>query len=433
MCRKILYRDSKNREVLLHSDGTVTYQRHRNTKYRRLTGVEAAQRILLGKQLEHCYIESLSLDDFTQAYRNLKGRGKELRDAFNAQGRVRLHIGDRVVEHQGIILNRPLICPNCIVGRCDISDMFVGGRTDLHGTLFIGSSRFSGTVFARDSWFWDCEFGGFADFVDARFGGSASFYNSRFLRDSDFMGAEFASEADFTATNFFAYVEFWNANFQSQAHFQKAHFLLPASFKNADFHSRTDFQNACFLILELDTTSFDRTCYMQNIAAQKIDFNAAVFRENLILSASDNISSWLRVVEQNIERLKQGLTQKSVGKSDIEVEMMLKRYVEERLEGFRRRLQIWREAGRGICSVDFAGTVIQGELVCNFKELEPVERGGELRAVLEAHRDGRWQDAEKQYAWLGEQCRRRGAYKDRIKALQWAAYCARQTSRTKTP
>ncbi|RKY17561.1 MAG: hypothetical protein DRP63_03480 [Planctomycetota bacterium] len=429
MCHKVLYKDFKNHKVLLHSDGSVTYQRHRNINYRRLTGVEAAQHILLGEQLQHCYIESLSRGDFKKAHRNLQKRGDELADAFNAEGRVQLHIGARVVEHQGIILNRPLVCPNCIVGSCDLSDILVAGRADFHGTLFVGSSRFSGTVFASDSWFWDCEFGGFADFVDTQFAGSASFYNSRFLCDSDFMGAKFASEADFTAAKFAAYVEFWNANFQDTVHLQKAQFLLPASFKDANFRGRVNFQNARFLILELDTTSFDRTCYMQNIAAQKMDLNAAVFRENLILSASDDISCWLRKIEENIERLKEGLTQKSVGKSDIEVEMMLKRYVEERLEEFRRRLQIWRDAKRGICSLNFGGTVIQGELVCDFKDLEPVERRGRLCAVVEAHRMCRWEDAEKQYAWLGERYRRRGAHKDHTKALHWAAHCARQTAR----
>jgi len=429
MPNKILYKDCVNHKVLLCSDDTVTYERFPNIKYKRLTGVQAAERILLEQELEHCYIESLSRSDFKQAYHNLRKMGRKIGDAFNPKGRAQLTVGNQRIQYEGMVLNCALVCSNCIVGSCDLSDVFLGSRIDFHGTVFIGLSCFSGAIFAGSAWFWDVEFGSCADFIDAKFASSATFYNGRFLYDADFMGANFASEADFTGAKFFSDAEFWNARFQDTADFRKARFLMPVSFKDANFYSRVNFQDACFLILELSAASFDKTCYMQNIAAGKIDFNGAAFRENLLLSAVDGVGWWLREIEANMKRAKEGLMKKSTAKSGIEVEMILRRYLEERLEGFRERLLIWRDSGRGICSVNFGGTVIQGELVCDFKHLEPMKGGSGLCAVLEPHHAGEWEEARRQYAWLGERYRRRGAYNDREKALWWAADCAHRAER----
>ncbi len=248
---------------------------------------------------------------------------------------------------------------------------------------------------------------GDANFRLATFRSRAGFRGVTFSDEADFSSATFHRWADFRDVTFSACANFLGATFNDAADLRNASFSREAQFFRATFSGRADLDGCTFLSCSLSEARFEKFCSLAGIAAGEIDLSEAVFTEGVRLSPDS-------------EKFAQLLNQ--IGPLFAEGSELIALKEEE-----FQLLHEWQEAGRAICRVDFRGSLIQGDLRCDFEHISPVRKGGPRHdPVLSAHAYGNWREAEKQYAWLKEQYRKQGAYGDEDEAHWWASECARR-------
>jgi len=367
---------------------------------------------------------------------------------------------------------RATFCGDAYFGGATFS-----GETQFEKADFTGDADFEGATFSGDAHFWSSTFGGEAVFFkSARFGGEADFSLATFRRTADFGKASFDSYGGFMGTRFggnvsfetvtFRCVAFFNnarfsanahflgATFGARAHFCGATFDADATFRDATFNGDTsfwdakfsgkaEFRGACALSFSLNGTRFETLCDMKEIAAARVNLEETIYKEGVLLSTvrdSKQLKARQEQIWQSLRKRKNDLQtrsdrirdslEKPEEKYDIPGMRTLLRdwlcLIRDRLKPFHD----WRESNRGIYTVNFKDTLVQGELDCEFRDLSPSKTG---LPVIKPHREGKWDEARKQYAWLKEQFRKRGAYRDEDEAHWWASECARKARKAKWP
>jgi len=388
---KVLHTDSDGHKVEWELDengkrtGKIIYDRFPGVRYTYLTALDAAKKILNGEEITHCYIEALTLEALAAAEKEDKTR------QFLPKGSVEIY-GEK---REGPVLKQPIRCLRCLIGEIDLTRLIL--KSDIRffsfdsvreQTSILGSADFSSARFSGSAYFMDARFSGSAYFMDARFSGSASFSYARFSGSAYFRSASFSGSAYFRDASFSGSADFWDASFSGDADFSDAN-VLSSSFGNS---------------------RFEKLCDMTQMAIGEIDFGGAVFAESLKFSASLDI----RKLNDEQKRIAESLERRERG---------------EDVERLLSVLRDWRHSKRIIYSVNFENTLVQGELVCDFDDLRPSAG----TPAIKPHREGKWDGARKQYAWLKEQFRKRGAYGDEDEAHWWASECARMGAKTYRP
>jgi|GEM_PF-2238553 len=284
--QRVLHTDSDNHKVVLHSEIVnkrlirqfVTYDRYPDVKYEYLTSFHAACLILLGVELERCYIPEISVRMFEKAHAALSDNNRRLRimrylrtrhpklfrqfalqyrqrvgavaDAFSPQGRVEIEIGGGRQIREGPVLNRSIVCPCCLMGAIGLKGLAINGRVDFgsetthnhkRGTRVLGYVSFRKVVFNGNVSFRGVEFGGRTEFLRAVFGSEAEFRGVTFSGDVFFARATFCGGADFWEAKFGGKADFGSAKFSSDAGFQGAAFNGKAWFAGTRFGGEADF------------------------------------------------------------------------------------------------------------------------------------------------------------------------------------------------
>ncbi len=467
----------------------VTYGRYPKVRYDYLTAEGAAKRILSGREITHCYVDALTIDALDTAEQDLKTFQFLLNGSIEIDGRKRQGPAlKQAVLCARCIIGRINLSGLILRGGAHFSSASFVSDADFSFASFVGDAYFSSATFRGNTDFGSADFAGDANFSSATFGGDGDFRHARFSRDADFRYARFSREGDFLSASFAGHADFmqarfrgcayfgettfagcayftaarfaWDAGFDSasfggdahfdsasfrgdayfcwatfrgnaysreatfagcanfmgatfgtNAHFDSARFGWDAGFNSARFGGSTFFEKAILLSLDLRGARFEELCDMRDAGVGDIDLGGAVFTKSVLLSS-------LQDEKQLQDR------QKAIGKS-------LKK--QDQKYGITEKLHLlrdWRESKRGIYSVSFENTLVQGELVCDFKDLRPSKSG---LPVIKPHRDGKWEEGQKQYAWLKEQFRKRGAYRDEDAAHWWASECARMDTKTYRP
>jgi len=460
MPEEVLHTDRNGYEVIRDGDKVTC----RGKEYTYLSTVQAAELILRGEKLERYYIEALTVKAFRDTYNNLMRNDEErerIEGAFEDGGRPKL--------------NRSIVCYDCLIGSIDLGALILDGdiifkfeqkRQEERKTYIFGEADFGGVIFRGDACFFGTTFNGKTDFQIATFNGCASFtgaifngyayfrrvdFNNKtvfagatfndyayfrrvtFDGETDFGGVIFNGKADFELASFNGDTNFGEATFNSEAHFEATAFNDKANFEFATFNgyvfflgtafrdkvgflgtafrSEAHFLSACFLFGDFSGARFEKTCYMNPIVAGRLNLHRTVFTENLLVSIYEDL-------QKEIDTLI-----KEEREEEIEIRKQWIKGILELLE------KIKEDYGRGLGSVNFEDTLIQGELRCEFKHIIP-EKG---EPVLLPHKEKNWAEAQKQYAWLKEQYRRQGSYGDEDKAHRWASECARCAHRLTDP
>jgi len=377
-------------------------------------------------------------------------------------------------------------------GKADFEGTSFAGQARFDGARLHAGADFKGTAFQKEARLKLADFGGQTNFANARFDmaadferaifrgevsfrnatirGRAQFYRAGFNRDADFSGATigighfgqatfrgmarfggatfnkkaelwhatFEAEADFSMATLGAEAEFAGANFGGEALFEGTTFAGEPSFIDVAFRQGAKFKGCRFLSCRLSRARFEKLCCLDETTAGRLDLRGAIFVEGLRLSPATDpnvVENFLCDVRVTILKRKE-----SVVKNQGEL---------ARVQRAESLLNDWQGSARAIYLVNFEETLVQGDLRCDFEHLDP-KRGS---AVLAPHawaeapdeqskRARRWggsgkakwpedgfREAKKQYAWLKEHYRRRGAYGDEDRAHWWASECARRTSR----
>ncbi|RKY12471.1 MAG: hypothetical protein DRP82_06620, partial [Planctomycetota bacterium] len=532
--QRVLHTDSDNHKVVLHSQTVnkrlirqfVTYDRYPDVKYEYLTSFHAACLILLGVELERCYIPEISVRMFEKAHAALCDKNRRLRimrylrkrhpalfkkfavqyrqrvravaNAFNPEGRVEIEIAGEKQNHEGPVLNRPIICRSCLIGyislsglvmnaafafapvgaepledyeathifdEADFSDLVFCDRTKFLGAVFHSHACYVGAIFNdrvvfaeakfrslaefgnpersnalflhtadfsyadfQAAAFWKTLFLGNANFANVVFHGFTSFLKSVFASEAHFSEAMFHDKAEFTMTRFCGEVVFWDAAFRGTADFSNAVFIEKAGFQDTVFHGTVKFEAVLVVgAISFRRARFQQVCYLQDVAVGELDFAASVIGESVVLSAAD------------IRRLKDGLSEKeedweevigslmegtgaSKNRRNLETGTPIDRgheghngedYVydihdattEEKVSRWVASVQ--REGVGAIRAVDFSNIIVQGELKCDFRYLEPrkgepvikphrIALGIDEPPVKKKKRQEHWEEAQKQ-------------------------------------
>jgi uncharacterized protein YjbI with pentapeptide repeats len=432
-----MHKDIDGNRVMLHGkwqtqkDSTkpwVTYERYPSVEYEFLNPVKAAKKILQGEVLRDYYIQALTIEGFEEAARELHAKGDK--NALNFEPGHESDLRGKKDKHP--VLKVPIICEGCIIGRIylvslilDCADTTFALLTnqvaqrvncilsvaDFSHTKFVGNAYFKEVLFSRDAHFPGAQFLGNADFFLTHFEHDVQFSEARFIKGATFSRAQFNAKADFNGANFCEYAHFLETKFRGEVEFMQARVNDDLDFTKAQFSDYTLFGGASILAAKFSLTRFDKTCDMTNLSAGKIDLLKTVFGENFLLSGSRDARQ-VKAVQQEIEvNLKR--------RSDICQDQHKSQLINDQ----QQLLKDWRQSRRPICGVDFNGTLVQGELRCDFMNLEP-DTGV---PILKPHSERNWDDARKQYSWLKEQYRKQGAYEDEDKAHWWASECARKS------
>jgi len=377
MPEKILLTDPDGDQAILRN-GKVTYK---GKEYTHISNEEAAERILKGEEIKNAYIEAITRDTLLEAENRLR-TGNLVEEAERDPD-----------GHRRLTLRPGIRCAGCLIGSLELPTVNLRGGVEFRETTFAGRVNFSEATFGAEVYFLGATFGGEAGFLMATFGSGAHLWRVSFGCDASFFGASFHSEASFLGTAFGG----------------------QAAFAGATFGGAVNFRDCRFISCVLRGARFEKLCALDSIAAGELDLSHALFKEGFRLSAMtdrDRLASFHKETRKLVTTRK-----KRVLSSKEESEVALRK-----IEETERLLEEWESSRRAICSVNFEGTLVEGELWCDFDDLEP--RKG--RPVLKAHAQGDFAEAAKQYAWLKEQYRRRGAYGDEDRAHWWASECARR-------
>jgi len=406
-----------------HGNEWATYK---GNNYRVVSASDAAAKILEGQTLRDCYIESITRDILLEAEKNLK-------------------TGNLVEEAETVLLGRPRLtlrspisCPFCFIGSLDLS-----------GVTFRGGANFGATTFSGRADFWWATLSGEANFSAATFRGEANFWSATFSGKVNFSAATFSREAVFEGAAFSGGAVFSEATFSGPAGFSNATFSGPAGFKAATFSGPADFAGCAFLSCDLSRVRFEKICDLSGIVAGKLDLSNAVFTESVRFSPETDPERLAKFIERTrvhvSERKSRAdspreattkLLHEAEAKADNEEvwkqreALALLKHEIETIPAFEQLLSEWQASGRAIHRVNFSGTLVQGDLRCDFEHLKPAKTRAfpmpRYEPVLAPHADGKWHEAEKQYAWLKEQYRKQGRYADEDEAHRWASECGRQ-------
>ncbi|MCD6328339.1 potassium channel family protein [bacterium] len=440
---ELLHTDSDGRKVVLHIEldnagkeiKRVTYERYPDVRYGYLTALKAAKMILNGKAIKNYYIEALSVEALAEAEK------KHKTGEFLPKGSIEIN----GKKYKGPLLKQAIQLRSCLIGAIELGCSIKAGRE--HGGLILqGGMKLSAidpapTVFFNDVFFNDIVFGGAAEFWHARFIGQSAFFRSRFADGATFRHAIFHKKADFELAKFNALAEFAEATFIREAvfdgasfalesNFNKATFIDDATFKLTKFVGNAHFDYATSLSLNLKDSRFEKLCNMSDLAVGKINLTLAVFAESLKLSSpkqQKDLQSKLETFSVLLQKRKDLMKVKRQArdpKHEFEKASDLNKQI--------KTLEEWQQSKRGVYSVNFNDPLVQGELVCDFGDLKPSD-GSDPRPIIEPHRKKDWDQARKQYAWLKEQFRKRGAYDDEDDAHWWASECARMTTKRWRP
>lgn len=439
--------------------GRVTYERCPDVRYEYLSALEAARRILDGKEMKRCYIEALTVNAFKTAEDELNT------GHFLAEGSIQI---DGAIC-KGPLLRQPIQCIHCLIGSVSLPRMiFAEGLRLMSADLsnktsnaILGKTDFNDSIFAKWAEFFETQFCDVALFVEAKFKGNASFSNvifhnlanfrkavfyghaalcrsmvvghanfreAKFCRRAAlwlttfngravFVQASFGEECSFVDAAFWEGGEFLLGEFAGEADFRGARFAGPANFWKARFAADAIFSGGDSMSMNFSEARFDGLCKMANVGAGNIILCGTAFAEHIFLSASKS--------GELLPGIDQAMVNPIGGSGKRE-------NVTERI----RFLSRWRKSNRGIYSVNFDRVMLQGELLCDFGDISPPKRFPSTpreKAVVQPHRAASWREAHKQYAWLKEQYRKRGAYKDEDEAHWWASECARMNTKTCRP
>jgi hypothetical protein len=367
---KVLHEDHNGKKIILHiefdedgkeKDRWVTYERYPDRRYDYLTAEQAAEKILKGKGIEYSYIEKLSVDALKDAEEEFQTGN------FTMEGEVEFE--DK--KHEGPLLKKSIICSECLISNISFFNLIINGDVDFFNVTISNYANFMFAKISRNAYFRYATINGNTSFVNAKISGNAYFGDAKISGDAIF----------------------WSATIRGDAYFGNA-FFLKASFQG---------------------TRFEKLCDMSSFASGEINLSGTIFVENLLLSSySDN--------DKLIEKHEQ--TRQVIDKEKEKLKEELKEKFEETFEDYTLKklddlLQEWQDSGRGIHSINFDNTLIQGELRCSFKDIRPLKGV----PVVKPHQEKNWVQAQRQYSWLKEQYRKQGAYEDEDKAHICAMDC----------
>ncbi|MBN1592341.1 MAG: potassium channel family protein [Candidatus Coatesbacteria bacterium] len=483
---EVLHTDPDGHKVILHVKSGcrtrrwVTYERYPDVEYGYLTAIDAAKEILRGHPIEHCYIGALTARAFAEAEDDIKTGQFEAKGNINIDGETkRRAILKQSIQCHGclfreiylpkVILTKALWFydlfysanePCVIFGVSTFESAIFEGSAYFNQAFFCDNADFSYAHFEEDADFCESYFRGEADFKEVKFKGETSFAKARFareaifiysaflgsasLRSTDFRGeacfsnsliegeadfheTKFNSHAHFGAVEFRGIVGFGRATFAGHAGFGEAVFKKSAHFHGCAFSRDVDFISSRFsdsvsfklakvLCADFRDSRFEKLCDMKQIAAAGLDFGGAVLIENLILSP---IHGEMAKMHDSLDSIGLQLKAHQQKGEDVDFFMNLERD--------------WRLSKRKIYHINFENTLIQGELVCDFADISPPDGPFNTprpeEAVIQPHKRQEWDGARRQYSWLKEQYRKRGAYGDEDEAHWWASECARMQAK----
>lgn len=413
-----LHTDSDGKKVVLHTeldeDGNettrwVTYERYPDLRYGYLTAEAAAEKILHGQELRGAYVQDLSVFTLAGLERRLAT------DQLLPRGSIDVH-GER---REGPVLRQPIRCYGCLLGQVYLADLilarevgFFSPKSSSESSHVFGSADFHSTAFGGTTNFAHVTFWGMAAFVGALFSGEAEFGAAVFDGLAHLACSVFCSVARFERATFNGDTFFDGVTFNSQANFESTILAGHAGFRAARFRRKSFFYAAVMLCADFDLARFEWSVDMTKVALQRISFSQTIFGQSALISstkAPGRLQAKLDAIAESLHRRDQ------------------EGGVLKKLDFLSR----WRESGRAIHSVNLENTLVQGELVFGFSDLAPPKwkllTPPPEKAVLKRHQERNWPEAQKQYAWLKEQYRRRGAYKDEDEAHWWASECSRKT------
>jgi len=352
--RRVLHTDSDNHKVVLQSETVnkrlirqfVTYDRY-DAEYEYLTSFHAACLILLGVELERCYIPEISVRMFKKAHaalcdknrrprimRYLRARHPKLfqqfasqyrqrvsgiRDAFNPEGRVEIEIGGEKQIHQGPILSANITCKTSLIGRITLPRVLIGGYLRIgdpmlrynvngHETWILDSAVFRGAVFAYPCYFDGVIFEKLAKLGATKFADKAKFTgvvfndygwltNAVFGKDVDFSGCEFnGPEAKFANCKFAGKASFYSCTVRKSADFRQSvfegefrlygHFYGWCDFRESIFRAEASLNDSRFHgKADFSRCIFQKNLYIQRAHLREVDFKAT-FRGDLFVDKS---------------------------------------------------------------------------------------------------------------------------------------------------
>ncbi|RKY16735.1 MAG: hypothetical protein DRP63_04890, partial [Planctomycetota bacterium] len=415
--QRVLHTDSDNHKVVLHSEIVnkrlirqfVTYNRYPDIKYEYLTSFHAACLILLGVELERCYIPEIRVRMFEKAHAALRDRNRRLRimrylrtrhpklfqqfalehcqrvgavaDAFNPEGRVEIEIAGEKQTHEGPVLNRPIICRSCLIKKIVFVSAYIA---ELNLGFTKGYTPYKPNIIFEELSIRNAVFGMAFDLRKVLCQGQVYFREKvAFKSMVHCMYAEFYGEVIFEECFFQNGADFGKATFHKNFRIYDCEFSCSTYFRNSNFKKDGWFLRPIFRKVDFAHAHFGKRCHITNISAEEIDFYATMFCKTLFLSPST------------------------------------------------------KNSGRAIRSIDFQDTTVEGKLACDFRYLEPrkgepvikphrIALGIDEPPVKKKKRQDYWQEAQKQYAWLKEQYRKQGRYEDEDNAHWWASECARK-------
>jgi len=488
MADEILFTDRDGNQAI-RRDGKVIYK---GEEYPIVPASEAAEKILRGEELRGCYIESITRATLLEAEKNLKTGNLVEEEEKVFLARPRLTLRSPIICRRCLIGKLDLSVVT-FSGRADFSGAIFNGWADFEWATFSGRAVFMLANFSGGVMFSKATFSGDADFRVATFRGGAHFFRATFSGRGDLSSANFSGEAHFPGATFSGRADFRRATFSGEADFEWATFSREADFEWATFSGRADFREAtlsgeadfewatfsgradlsratfsdradfsratfsgdawlrgcAFLSCDLSGARFEKLCDLTSVAAGSLDLSNAVFTESVRLSAEtyrNSLAEFFKRTRAFLEETKAWAKSKrratkrrlreAEGKGDEHNVEALKGAVARHESDIRRNaalqklLEEWQASGRAIHRVNFSGTLVQGDLRCDFEHLKPVKTRRfpmpRYEPVLAPHADGNWREAEKQYAWLKEQYRKQGRYADEDNAHWWASECARR-------
>ncbi len=411
---EVLHTDSDEHNVMPELDeaGNPTgWVRYKKARYQCISARIAAEKILKGQEIKNCYIMAVTVEALAAAEKELKTGHFLPKGSIEIDGKKR----------EGPVLKQPIRCGGCLIGEIGLQGLIferdiqfflfarVSEETCMLETCILGDADFSSASFGGSAHFTRASFGGCGDFSSASFGGGADF-TAMLCSYGAFTRATFKGKARFYGAAFDRYANFCQATFGDDVAFSGVTFGRKAGFREATCGGKADFRRSAMLSFDLGHARFDKLCDMTEVAAGKVNLKGTVFAENALLSSP-----------QSARRLQS--RQEQIGRSLKRRERKVG--IPEELEQLRE----WQESKRGIYSIDFGNTLVLGDLVCDFEDLRP--QAG--KPVIKPHREGKWDEARKQYAWLKEQFRRRSAYKDEDEAHWFASECSRKNAKRSRP